>query len=355
MRLLTRAVISIIRHAMASEHVRDEFWRAGRDMLAQRRFAPSDAFEMPPLPARVGEQSATHRKSATGRDAVFITARFRSGSTFLWNLFRSLPGVTAYYEPLNEKRWFLGKSGGMGVDSTHLGVDDYSKEYDGMEDLDRMFRDSWAFRELYMDQTCHDPDLYQYLLSLVERAKGQPVLQFNRVDFRLPWLRANFPRAKIIHLYRTPRETWMSILRKTTKQIAGKEDTVESYRDPFYTYEWANDLKRVFPFLDMSAAQHPYEIHYHLWRLSYSFGLHYADYSLGYEDLVNDFDTQIQRMFDVIGVEGTDMEALKKMNMGRITTRWHEYAEAAWFADIEEKCERVQRAFFSQDVKRKTV
>src|SRR5262249_4078250 len=41
------------------------------------------------------------------RDAVvFITARFRSGSTLLWNLFRHVPNCTAYYEPFNERRWF---------------------------------------------------------------------------------------------------------------------------------------------------------------------------------------------------------------------------------------------------------
>src|SRR5262245_10101110 len=37
---------------------------------------------------------------------IFITARFRSGSTLIWNLFRHLSGVTAYYEPLNERKWF---------------------------------------------------------------------------------------------------------------------------------------------------------------------------------------------------------------------------------------------------------
>jgi hypothetical protein len=30
---------------------------------------------------------------------IFITARFRSGSTLLWNMFRRLRGYRAYYEP----------------------------------------------------------------------------------------------------------------------------------------------------------------------------------------------------------------------------------------------------------------
>src|SRR5262245_55459716 len=40
------------------------------------------------------------------RRPLFITGRFRSGSTLLWQLFRALPGVTCYYEPFNERRWF---------------------------------------------------------------------------------------------------------------------------------------------------------------------------------------------------------------------------------------------------------
>lgn len=36
---------------------------------------------------------------------IFITGRFRSGSTLLWNLFRQARGVTSYYEPLNERRF----------------------------------------------------------------------------------------------------------------------------------------------------------------------------------------------------------------------------------------------------------
>src|SRR5258708_3683679 len=38
------------------------------------------------------------------KDAIIITARFRSGSTLLWTLFRTVPGFTSYYEPFNDRR-----------------------------------------------------------------------------------------------------------------------------------------------------------------------------------------------------------------------------------------------------------
>ena len=33
---------------------------------------------------------------------IFVTSRFRSGSTLLWNIFRHIGGMTTFYEPLNE-------------------------------------------------------------------------------------------------------------------------------------------------------------------------------------------------------------------------------------------------------------
>src|SRR5262245_55357484 len=53
------------------------------------------------LPAGDGAGMAP---AGNGHRGLFITARFRSGSTLLWHLYANLPGVTAYYEPLHEAR-----------------------------------------------------------------------------------------------------------------------------------------------------------------------------------------------------------------------------------------------------------
>jgi hypothetical protein len=65
-------------------------------------------------------------------DIVFITARFRTGSTLLWNLFRNTEGITAYYEPLNERRWFDPFRRGERIDATHRNVAEYLREYQGL-------------------------------------------------------------------------------------------------------------------------------------------------------------------------------------------------------------------------------
>ncbi len=70
-----------------------------------------------------------------GPAPVFLTGRFRSGSTLLWNLFRNVPDCTSFYEPLNERRWFDPGIRGQRVDKTHLGVEEYWREYEGLERL----------------------------------------------------------------------------------------------------------------------------------------------------------------------------------------------------------------------------
>ena len=67
---------------------------------------------------------------------VFISARFRSGSTALWNVFRNTPDCTAFYEPFNERRFFDSSTRGEYVDSTHRGVNDYWREYEAISGLE---------------------------------------------------------------------------------------------------------------------------------------------------------------------------------------------------------------------------
>lgn len=279
---------------------------------------------------------------------IFITARFRSGSTFVWQLFKNIEGITCYYEPLNEAKWFLMGRSSKSTDSTHLGVDDYRAEYEGMADLDGIFDPQWAFSYLYMDETHHDPRLKHYLSELIKRAPGRAVLQFNRVDFRLPWLRAHFPQALILHLYRNPREQWVSILNKAKKAENWERiKPGQSYGpDGFYTLEWARDLRHVFPFLE-PAGKYPYQLHYLLWRLSYSYGRAYSDFSVCYEDLISNFHEIAGDMLHAMRVINPNISALAKLNLGQPSVRWPDYADEEWFRDMEAQCDEELQAFFS--------
>jgi hypothetical protein len=266
---------------------------------------------------------------------VFVSGRFRSGSTLVWNLFRHVAGVTSYYEPFNERRWFDPGIRGAGVDQTHLGVSDYWAEYDGLAELGRYFRESWKFRHLYMPASACDVLMQRYIETMIERAPGRAVLQFNEVDFRLGWLRAWFPEVPIIHIFRHPRDQWCSTLQEEARTAARCRLNEFAARDGFYLMSWARDLRHTFPFLSLEGDTFAYELYYQVWKLSYLFGQRYAELSLRFEDLIADPRSNIRRILEVAGMPEVDVEPLVPLVSPVRTGKWRECADADWFGEIE--------------------
>jgi hypothetical protein len=295
--------------------------------------------------------AAEGHSPASGLKPVFITARFRSGSTLLWNLFRHIPGITAYYEPLNEGRWFHPSSWG-GVDRTHRGVSNYWKEYEALEILGRYHQHHWTDRNLYMGPAFWDPDLKRYLEIMIREAPGRPVLQFNRVDFRLTWLRHYFPTARIIHLYRHPRDQWISSLAGShVPPTASMTDFAE--HDHFYLLAWARDLRIHFPFLNESHIDHPYALFYFIWKLSYAYGRHFGNYSLAYEDLLASPRQELARLFAFLQIKCLDWEKLLSLIEKNPPDQWRRYADDSWFQRHELACDVVLTDFFKTETTNK--
>src|SRR5262249_9747687 len=146
----------------------------------------------------------------------------------------------------------------------------------GLQHLDRWYRLHWIDQHLYMAPTFWEPNLLAYLEALVAAAPGRAVLQFNRVDFRLPWLAHQFPHALLIHLYRHPRDQWCSSLPAIDSVPLNASVADFASHDGFYLMAWARDLSYQFPFLDPRFAEHPYDLFYLIWRLSYAFGRRYC-------------------------------------------------------------------------------
>lgn len=281
-------------------------------------------------------------------DIVFITARFRTGSTLLWNLFRHVNGVTSYYEPLNERRWFDPLARGERKDATHRKVEEYWKEYEGLEELSHLYQESWIERDLLMGPDSWAPQLKRYVEVLVERAKGRPVLQFNRIDFRLPWFRKYFPGAKIVHLYRHPRDQWCSCFPGGNYYPANAGMVGFAEYDHFYLRNWARDLRYHIPFLDEKNITHPYQLFYYIWRLSYLFGRKYAHHSLAFEQLVGNPDTTIRELFAAVGITEFDLPKLKTLVDKPSSGRWKNYADDGWFRDHELLCESTLQEFLGK-------
>lgn len=295
-----------------------------------------------PVPYDLGEVSKHH--SASRDDIVFVTSRFRSGSTFLWNIFRNTEGFTAYYEPFNERRWFDIQARGDNVDSTHRGVNDYWSEYNGMEALSEWYCEDWIRHHLLMESNDYNPAMLSYINHMVEQAGNRPLLQFNRIDFRLGWLKANYPNAKFLHLYRHPRDQWCSFL--TNPQLMNKETITESYVDGFYLNVWCDDLSATFPFLDSEKTPHPYQRFYYLWKLSYLFGKFYSDLSFSFEELTRQPESTLAKIFEVLDVKNPPMDRLCGLIEAPEPDKWRQYADPDWFEALEQECEYTLDAFF---------
>jgi hypothetical protein len=276
-------------------------------------------------------------------DIVFVTGRFRSGSTVVWNLFRQIEKCTSYYEPFNERRWFSNETRGEKIDKTHVGVEDYWNEYDGLHSLSRLYDENWIRHDLYMNSDSWNLNMLKYIEQLIEAADGAAVLQFNRIDFRLDWIKYNFPNAKIVHLFRHPRDQWCSFL--IDKKVMNRNDVEFTYKDAFYLNAWCRDLKTFFPFLDEQETPHPYRRFYFLWKLSYLFGKKSADYSFSYESLVSSPEKELDKLFSALNWE-VDSNKYTDIFQPPVLDKWKPYADEEWFSRHEHYCEAILQKFF---------
>jgi hypothetical protein len=353
-----RRVAARVLDGLARSYRFNRSWReANSELFVGQQSERVSAVPYTPPPARYGCAGAVADESGAGAEPhaqradcarpLFVTARFRSGSTLLWNIFRHTPKVTAFYEPLNERRWFHGGPDAEATDPSHCNAERYGAEYAGFEDLDEWFDPDWTYRELYMDARSCDRRLARYLAELIRRAPARPVLQCNRLDFRLPWLRAVFPQADVLLLYRDPREQWLSAQRSSSGAPPDRALDPDETEDYFYTLAWARDLRRVFPCVDPAQHRHAYAVHYLLWRLSYLFGQRYADYAIAYEDLIQDPVGTLGAVFERFDIDAGRLaeDGYAWLFQAPPKPRWPGYAPVAWFEEIEADCERELARF----------
>ena len=152
---------------------------------------------------------------------IFIHAWGRSGTTYLWNVFRRCDGYYTYYEPfhleflrLRSPDSFLKKeSNNLTKRVNHPSISaPYFAEYTYfIEDIKKAFRKEFPDDLYFLSPDTECNELKTYIELLIRKAKGRPVFKFVRSLFRSRWVRSNFDGIHIF-LFRNPRDTWESTI-----------------------------------------------------------------------------------------------------------------------------------------------
>jgi Sulfotransferase family len=246
---------------------------------------------------------------------VFVSGDYCSGSTLLFTLFRKTRQYYCLYEPLHDllPQYLIWP---MLPDDHHFFVEKYHSELKGFDKIPVLFNPRWGNTGLYLPPEADADGLYRYLSYLIGTAFSRcpkVMLKENRLTFRLGWLRAKFPHAKIVHIYRRKEDQWKSNVRRAQAWL-GREDVgqQEVNYNGFSVAAWCEDLKGVFPELDAKNFRTGYDRFSKLWELSYAEHKRYADISVDYWALTHDFEQTCERIWACIGATGIDTASLKQ-------------------------------------------
>lgn len=270
---------------------------------------------------------------------LFITGRFRSGSTLLWNIFHNIQSCCAYYEPCHDLLLTHIKHNSLPPPS-HIGVTSYWDEYlPILEKLEVFHRIEFGVNRLFLEEGSKFEDLARYILFLVSSTNDKlPVLQFNRMDFRLPWIRKQFPEAKILHLFRNPRDQWFSMVRDLPRK-----DWIDPFQNTNYEIiTWSCSLGCVFPFLFGSHIKTSYHRHYLLWRLSKLMGEHLSDLNIDFDqEMLAKPGTTIEKMIAFAGIKNVDIDKLVSLVIQPVSGGWRQFETEEWFETAEKECDAL--------------
>ena len=86
---------------------------------------------------------------STDKRPIFITGRFRSGTSFLWQLFDQLEGYCAWYEPLHPQ--LLTAIHYVTPKEDHVGVKDYWSAYRQHPSFANKYSSDFATQHVYLE------------------------------------------------------------------------------------------------------------------------------------------------------------------------------------------------------------
>jgi hypothetical protein len=151
--------------------------------------------------------------------SIFLHGGWRCGSTYLWNKFRELSDVTAFYEPFSEKLASytpadILKDIPSAWDSRHPTLNQpYAAEYLPLigERGVPLFWDSFAVQRYFVgcDESLFERDYLGLLIAHASKRSNHAVLGFSRSLGRLRAIKRQFRGFHVV-LMRDPLQQWLS-------------------------------------------------------------------------------------------------------------------------------------------------
>ncbi|MEM1173013.1 MAG: tetratricopeptide repeat protein [Cyanobacteria bacterium P01_H01_bin.35] len=304
------------------------------------------------------ERVQKYKQSKFPKKYIFITARYRTGSTYLHSLFSSICNIATFYEPLNEDiiRWLDSTDDASEKDkyvNSHTFKGNYFEEYKLLDRdiLQKEHTVNFAKYKVIMSSLESFPKLKRYIKFLLAShtdAKKSTVLQFNKIDFRLAWFKVNFPNAIIVNLRRNSRDIYVSYIGVYEKATSTKINPLTTDLGVLvYLNNYINFLGDMTSYKFTKDDFNNYEKIYLTNQLSNVWADKFADIIIDYESLV-------ENPVDILGkilahIPNFNLEFTEEIippRKDRINI-WHNYHSEDWFQKCEEKCDHIFKQILS--------
>lgn len=298
----------------------------------------------------------------SSKPPVFLHSLFRSGSTYLFEVFRrSDENYWCYQEPLNELL--------LNVDSRPDELLKVSAEMSSLlrhPKLDKPY--FWEFHEirneitgLFRKRFCYDDffptddydftELRAYLGALILNARGQPVFQCCRSFGRAAFVKCEVKDAIHIYLWRNPRDQWWSYkvasFFDTTNLLIlnanNPPSVINDLRSTLAFEEFHDaDISREHAHFDQHhlPPEQSYVLFYTLWCYGLLKNRQFADLMISIDSLSDSdaYREKVRTQIQGLNIKGIDFSDC------RVPQSHYSHQEDDFFAKIEE---RVHESFIS--------
>jgi len=245
--------------------------------------------------------------------SIIVSSRFRTGSTLLFQLLSQDQRYHCYNEVLHPHIpiWMeadIEKHREMNQILAHDNVR-YFSEY---ENLDRQIFSElhsidFTINDLVMTSESHSEQLERYLRYLLYDSTDKPViLNCNRVDYRLSWIKKKFPDVIIINL----RRHITGIVNSYGKVL--KRAGLDSFKHLFETHLYLENIQK-WSHINLEDLNEQ-EVLYFLKLLSDEIADEYADYTFAFEDICQHPNLFKEEIRSKINVNISELSQVRPMN-----------------------------------------